>query len=624
MYYTNGNYSMGGNFKIKKQAPMDDRSTVAKKIDLQNPNLFDGFTYNGMIVSVVDDGSSNGVYRLEDKSTKTWVKEGSDVDLTNYYKKSETYNKVETGSLVSTKQDNLVSGTNIKTINGESVLGGGDLEITDGGSVQLTGNQTIAGIKTFSSNIVGNITGNSATATKLQTARTINGVTFDGSTNVTIADATAVKLTGNQTIEDVKTFTSSPKVPTPTASNDAVNKKYVDDRTSIEAYKGSYGLEWNETTDTYRRIGAENYTAIQSMMRRCVLNSDGSVNYYLDKNNSNFKENGVTAAVLDGTDGNVMVEVPKTYVRYAYTTTGGSGTDTVHRWEISLEPETEFEAHWAFDRGGVIRDKRYYPAYLGYVTGGKMISRSGVYPTVNQTLVQFRAAAKANSISNPSSGQTANGYWGNIDFALYELITLLAVIEYGTMNIQSALGRGRTALSGGSWVGGELIGVNGLSNEYGNRTANYTYVGASTDANADLSFMSYRGCENFFGNVWRMADGVIFKGTTNNKTMWYSTTPTGYNETGAGYVNSGIVTAAVTGYGRKLANTNKGFIISDVTGGNSNAGTTDYYYTSTTDNTATLVGGDSDDGLTAGPLRLDVSHSAASLSGGTVGCGVSF
>ena len=75
MYYTNGNYSMGGNFKIKKQAPMDDRSTVAKKIDLQNPNLFDGFTYNGMIVSVVDDGSSNGVYRLEDKQNNAWVKE---------------------------------------------------------------------------------------------------------------------------------------------------------------------------------------------------------------------------------------------------------------------------------------------------------------------------------------------------------------------------------------------------------------------------------------------------------------------------------------------------------------------------------------------------------------------
>lgn len=82
MYFTNGNYIMGGNFKIKKQAPMDDRSTVAKKIDLQNPNLFDGFTYNGMIVSVVDDTINNGLYRLEDKSTLTWKKEGSDVNFT--------------------------------------------------------------------------------------------------------------------------------------------------------------------------------------------------------------------------------------------------------------------------------------------------------------------------------------------------------------------------------------------------------------------------------------------------------------------------------------------------------------------------------------------------------------
>lgn len=134
MYFTSGNYSMGGNFRIKKAAPIDDRSTVAKKTDLQNPNLFDGFTYNGMIVSVVDDTINNGLYRLEDKSTLTWKKEGSDVDLTNYYKKSETYNKVETGSLVNTKQNNLVSGTNIKTINGQSVLGSGDIVITVGDS----------------------------------------------------------------------------------------------------------------------------------------------------------------------------------------------------------------------------------------------------------------------------------------------------------------------------------------------------------------------------------------------------------------------------------------------------------------------------------------------------------
>ena len=60
--------------------------------------------------------------------------------------------------------------------------------------VRTSGDQTIAGIKTFSSTIVGNITGNSGTSTKLATARTISlsgdisgFASFDGSADVTIS-----------------------------------------------------------------------------------------------------------------------------------------------------------------------------------------------------------------------------------------------------------------------------------------------------------------------------------------------------------------------------------------------------------------------------------------------------
>lgn len=41
-----------------------------------------------------------------------------------------------------------------------------------------------------------NVTGNAGTATKLQTARTINGVAFDGSANITVADSTKLPTTG--------------------------------------------------------------------------------------------------------------------------------------------------------------------------------------------------------------------------------------------------------------------------------------------------------------------------------------------------------------------------------------------------------------------------------------------
>ena len=49
-----------------------------------------------------------------------------DPDLSNYYTKNETT------TLVNKKQDKLVSGTNIKSVNGESLLGKGDIEIKGG------------------------------------------------------------------------------------------------------------------------------------------------------------------------------------------------------------------------------------------------------------------------------------------------------------------------------------------------------------------------------------------------------------------------------------------------------------------------------------------------------------
>lgn len=65
--------------------------------------------------------------------------------------------------------------------------------------------------------------GNSATATKLQTARTINGVSFDGTANITIADSTKLPIAGGTMTGDL-TLKGNP-----TADLMAATKKYVDD-----------------------------------------------------------------------------------------------------------------------------------------------------------------------------------------------------------------------------------------------------------------------------------------------------------------------------------------------------------------------------------------------------------
>jgi hypothetical protein len=54
---------------------------------------------------------------------------------------------------------------------------------------------------------------------------------------------------------------------------------------------------------------------IQSLMKRCVLKDDGSILYYLNPENSNLKLD-LTKAEIDGTDGQVMVEIPEYYVKF--------------------------------------------------------------------------------------------------------------------------------------------------------------------------------------------------------------------------------------------------------------------------------------------------------------------
>lgn len=99
------------------------------------------------------------------------------------------------GTVTSVSGTGTVSGL---TLTG-SVTGSGSLTL--GGTLSLTSGQvtTALGFTPYNAtNPSGYITGsgNAATATALQTARTINGVSFNGTANITVADATKLPLTG--------------------------------------------------------------------------------------------------------------------------------------------------------------------------------------------------------------------------------------------------------------------------------------------------------------------------------------------------------------------------------------------------------------------------------------------
>ena len=86
------------------------------------------------------------------------------------------------------------------------------------------------------------------------------------------------------------------------------------------AYDYYYGIEWDSTVSNPKptRIGKmelHQSLPVQSLMRRCLLNDDGAVNYYLHANDSTKRDNGA-AANLTGADGQYMVEMPDAYVRF--------------------------------------------------------------------------------------------------------------------------------------------------------------------------------------------------------------------------------------------------------------------------------------------------------------------
>lgn len=104
------------------------------------------------------------------------------------------------------KQDKLTSGTNIKTVNGQSLLGSGDIAISGGGDVTAAGDNTFTGNNVFSGIAIADI--------------------LDGTQYQITGDNGVLMFASGATNEDIQLS----GVATPTYSNSAANKQYVDDK----------------------------------------------------------------------------------------------------------------------------------------------------------------------------------------------------------------------------------------------------------------------------------------------------------------------------------------------------------------------------------------------------------
>jgi hypothetical protein len=394
-----------------------------------------------------------------------------------------------------------------------------------------------------------------------------------------------------------------------------------------EVTVGSFS--WNSFTNTPNSLFGQSRSAfgVHDKMRGCVLNADGSVNYYLLDTDWAFKFDG-TASDLSGADGNVMVEIPKFYMR-----TERSGTITT--WKISAVAQSGFDLHPAFIKDGSEVDYRYYGAYDAcvldvssspqeYISGTNLDNATAlvdtandllssvkdIYPMVGLTRNEFRLLA-----ANNGTG------WRQVDFTLWSAVQMLFLIEYQTFNSQAVLGAGNT---NGSYLGSSANQndsphtIAGAGDSIANGSTDAT-SGAGVNAKPGTSFMKYRGIENFYGNCWNWADGISVNVTANGNVHVTNTRADFADNTSTNMELIATALPTASGFIRDLLPVDGYFLSSSNSGASSTTYISDQHFANASSNRGVRVGGNAFDGASAGAfylLLLDDSGTRRRAGGG--------
>jgi hypothetical protein len=221
--------------------------------------------------------------------------------------------------------------------------------------------------------------------------------------------------------------------------------------------------------------------------------------------------------------------------------------------------------------------------------------------------------------------------WRQLDWTLFSAVQLLYLIEFQSFFSQNILGAGNTATTYSTTAADPTQTGNGgseagKSNGIGNASTNTTN-GASS-ASRQVAFMSYRGIENFFGNDWNWADGVIVNpdgtASANQGDWWFTNNSADFSDSVRTNMTQIMSTAPTTsGFVSAIASVDNFFIATSVSGGSSSTYLTDQYSGSTSADRAVLISGGANGGANAGAFYVD-SINASSIRARSVAARLSF
>ena len=324
-----------------------------------------------------------------------------------------------------------------------------------------------------------------------------------------------------------------------------------------------------------------------------MLNFDGTEAYEINKNNYKQKAAGGTV----GTEGNVMVAIPKIYYKVV---DNGNGTSTYHFSDVALDADYKCWAHIGID--GQEKDYCYMAAYNGSYVGNKLRSLTGQACMASQTAQEEVKRAVAN---NPNTSKK-NWYTGVLADRL--LIQLLLLLIGKNTNTQEQFGQGRTAGSNSNTINTGTMDNKGL------------FWGDTGGVNGVKVF----GIENFWGNIWQRTAGWINANGSQKVKMTHGTqdgsTVNGYNFDGSGYVS---INTLPSSFWIKTMTRHKFGLLPAAGAGSATTDYADYCWTNNSQVNYALVGGNWDYTTNAGAFFVSL-YSTASAAATSIGASLSY
>ncbi|WP_418202498.1 hypothetical protein [Bacteroides sp.] len=412
----------------------------------------------------------------------------------------------------------------------------------------------------------------------------------------------------------------------------------------------SYGVEFDITVSspTCTRIGNTDLhksLPVHSRMKGCLLDNDGNVVEYLNPTDW-------TGNVLNGTRGQVMVEIPAHFRKFE--TDGNKRRVRISELPLAgyhQVPKCYVSAYEATVERSTLTLASVKNTGADYRGGNNNAEWDGTY----RSLLGMPATAisRTNFRNYARKRKATTTEWNCMTYDIQKALYWLFVVEYATLNSQAAynpqltaegfrqggLGAGVTTLNGTLWStfnGYYPVIPCGTTDSLGNGTGEVLYTMPSEyDSSNEITVQvpRYRGVENPFGHIWQWTDGINVRispteanGGDELSKVYVCSDPSKFKDNGYdGYSHVGNE-ARTDGYVKQIIFGEYGEIMPQVVGGGSTTYHCDYHYTNIpTAETlrGVLFGGAAHDGAGAG-FAYAYSSAAPSNTDASVGSRLCF